>query len=67
MLILLNKETNKLNSPLEDKFGLLVSETGSITSKKISELLLKKGTNIDMNHIFQEILKNTIFDKLDLL
>jgi 4-amino-4-deoxy-L-arabinose transferase-like glycosyltransferase len=52
MPILLNKETNKLNLPLEDKFGLLVSDTDSISSKKeFQHYNLKKVSNIDLNHV----------------
>lgn len=52
MPILFNKETNKLNLPLEDKFGLLVSDTDSISSKKeFQHYNLKKVSNIDLNHV----------------
>ncbi|TRX31133.1 hypothetical protein FNW52_19305 [Flavobacterium sp. ZT3R18] len=52
MPILLNKETNKLNLPLENKFGLLVSNSDSIASKKeFKNYTLKKFSNIDLNHV----------------
>lgn len=52
MPILLNEKTNKLNLPLESKFGLLVSETDSIVSKKeFKNYNLKKVSYIDMNHV----------------
>ncbi|WP_223256123.1 ArnT family glycosyltransferase [Flavobacterium laiguense] len=59
MPILLNKETNKLNLPLENKFGLLVSETDSIVSKKeFKNYSLRKVSYIDMNHIPKESKKH---------
>lgn len=61
MPILLNKETNKLNLPLENKFGLLVSETDSIASKKeFKNYTLKKFSNIDLNHVPKESKKHNI-------
>lgn len=50
--ILLNQETNKLNLPSENKFGLLAIETDSIDSKKeFQNYNLKKVSNIDLNHV----------------
>jgi 4-amino-4-deoxy-L-arabinose transferase-like glycosyltransferase len=61
MPILLNKETNKLNLPLKDKFGLLAFETDSIASKKeFKNYTLKKVSNIDLNHVPKESKKHNI-------
>jgi 4-amino-4-deoxy-L-arabinose transferase-like glycosyltransferase len=61
MPILFNKETNKLNLPLEDKFGLLVCETDSIASKKeFQNYNLKKVSNIDLNHVSVDSKKHNI-------
>jgi 4-amino-4-deoxy-L-arabinose transferase-like glycosyltransferase len=61
MPILLNKETNKLNLPLENKFGLLASDTDSIASKKeFKNYTLKKVSNIDLNHVPKESKKHNI-------
>ena len=52
MPILLNEKTNKLNLPLESKFGLLAFETDSINSKKeFKNYNLKKVSYIDLNHV----------------
>jgi 4-amino-4-deoxy-L-arabinose transferase-like glycosyltransferase len=59
--ILLNKETNKLNLPLENKFGLLVSDTDSIASiKEFKNYNLKKVSNIDLNHVPSDSKKHNI-------
>jgi 4-amino-4-deoxy-L-arabinose transferase-like glycosyltransferase len=61
MPILLNKETNKLNLPLENKFGLLASKTDSVSAKK--EFLnynVKKVSYIDMNHVPSDSKKHNI-------
>jgi hypothetical protein len=61
MPILLNKETNKLNLPLESKFGLLVSDSDSISSKiEFQNYNLKKVTHIDLNHAPTDSKKHNI-------
>jgi 4-amino-4-deoxy-L-arabinose transferase-like glycosyltransferase len=52
MPILFNKKTNKLNLPVENKFGLLAIETDTVTAKKkFSNYNLKKVSYIDLNHV----------------
>jgi 4-amino-4-deoxy-L-arabinose transferase-like glycosyltransferase len=59
--ILLNEETNKLNLPSENKFGLLAIETDRIDSKKeFSNYSVKKVSNIDLNHVPSDSKKHNI-------
>ncbi|WP_281237681.1 ArnT family glycosyltransferase [Flavobacterium praedii] len=61
MPILLNNETNKLNLPLENKFGLLVTDIDSINSiKELKNYTLNKVSNIDLNHIPKDSKKHNI-------
>ncbi|WP_264565204.1 ArnT family glycosyltransferase [Flavobacterium sp. N3904] len=61
MPILLNKETNKLNLPSENKFGLLVTDSDSISSnKELKNYTLNKVSNIDLNHVPKEAKKHNI-------
>lgn len=59
--ILLNEKTNKLNLPVENKFGLLALETDSVYSKKeFSNYTLKETSYIDLNHVPKETKKHNI-------
>jgi len=59
--ILLNEKTNKLNLPLEDKFGLLASKTDSVLSKKkLESYILKKITTVDLNRIPRDSRKHNV-------
>lgn len=61
MPILLNNETNKLNLPLENKFGLLVTDIDSINSiKELKNYTLNKVSNIDLNHVPKDSKKHNI-------
>jgi len=57
--ILLDEKTNKLNLPSENKFGLLVPETDSVTFKKeLKNYTFVKASYIDMNRISRESRKH---------
>jgi len=57
--VLLNEETNELNLPKENTFGVLASKTDSILSKnKLEDYNLKKITTIDLNRVPKETKKH---------
>jgi 4-amino-4-deoxy-L-arabinose transferase-like glycosyltransferase len=57
--VVLNEKTNKLNLPLENKFGILASKKDSILSKKkLENYNLKKITTIDLNRVPKESKKH---------
>lgn len=57
--ILLNEKTNKLNLPVENKFGLLAFKKDSITAKKeFSSYTIKEASYIDLNHVPKESKKH---------
>jgi 4-amino-4-deoxy-L-arabinose transferase-like glycosyltransferase len=59
MPILKNEKTNKLNLPVEHKFGLLAFKTDSVTAKKeFSNYNLKEVSYIDLNHVPKESKKH---------
>ncbi|WP_348813665.1 ArnT family glycosyltransferase [Flavobacterium maritimum] len=59
ILILRTEKANKLNLPLENKFGLLASETDSIFSiKELENYTIQKVSSVDLNRIPKESKKH---------
>jgi 4-amino-4-deoxy-L-arabinose transferase-like glycosyltransferase len=59
IIILRTEKANKLNLPLENKFGLLASENDSVfTIKELQNYTLKKVSSVDLNRIPKESKKH---------
>ncbi|MND98252.1 hypothetical protein D3C80_905950 [compost metagenome] len=57
--LLRSEKANRLNLPLENKFGLLASETDSVFAiKELKNYTLKKVSSVDLNRIPKESKKH---------